>query len=281
MNILANNCCSTTTTTNNVISFSGSQEDKNEMYFACIRSYIPYLSPSQIKNLFINGIEIEERCEKQFCWNKQSIMEFGNLINQDIYSELCDISKLIFISSSLDGNAYIWKKENKMYVAFRGTSSRMDILIDLDFTMFHWKEDIFVHSGFIDQFLSLNLNISMEITKDIEEIHFCGHSLGAGLATLASAYYAEKHPNIKVICMTFGSPKVGNDGFVKWFEKNITKSIRMCNCGDPVTMLPFWYGWNHVKNTWYINGVALSDKKSLQIIKKSKHDLTNYINALL
>ena len=280
MNILSNNCCCSSST-DHVGSFSGTPEDKNAMYFACVRSYIPYLSPSQIRDISCNGIVIEEKCEQQFCWNQQSVIEFGDLINQDIFNELYNINKLVFISSSLDGNVYVWKKDKKMYVTFRGTNSRMDVLIDLDFTMFHWKEDIFVHSGFKDQFMSLEKNITMEITEDIEEIHFSGHSLGCGLSTFATAYYGEKYPNIKMFCMTFGGPKVGNAGFVRWFEKHVYKSIRMCHCGDPVTLLPCWCGWKHVNHVWYITGVDLSDKRTMVLLKKSNHDLTNYIHALL
>jgi hypothetical protein len=287
MNILKNNCCSTT----NNVSFSCSDEDKDAMYHACVRSYIPYLSPSQIKNIFEKhtdvsaNIVIEEKCESNFATeiilNKQSVMEFGDLINQNIFAELCSIGKIVFISSSLDGNVYVWKKDKKMFVTFRGTSSNMDILIDLYFTMSHWQDDIYVHSGIKNQFMSLEKNITMEITDDIEEIHFSGHSLGSGLGTFASAYYGEKYPNIKVTCMTFGGPKVGNAGFVKWFDKHVYKGIRMCHCGDPIPLLPFWRGWNHVKNTWYIKGIALSDKRSMVLIKNSSHELTNYIHALL
>jgi hypothetical protein len=279
MNILTKYCCSSST--DKVVSFSGSKEDIDEMYHACVRSYIPYLYPSQIIDISINGIEIEEKCEKIPAWKKPSIVEFGDLIKQDIFNELCNVSKLVYISSSLDGNVYVWKKEKKMYVTFSGTSSVMDVLVDLDFTMFHWKEDIFVHSGFKDQFMSLEKNITMEITEDIDEIYFSGHSLGSGLSTFASAYYGEKYPNIKVTCMTFAGPKVGNAGFVRWFEKHVYKSIRMCHCGDPVPLLPFWCGWNHVNNTWYIKGVDLSDKRTFQCITTSKHNLTNYIHALL
>ena len=187
MNILANNCCSTLTTTNKTPSFSGSPEDKSAMYCACVRSYISYLSPSQLKEI-VTGIDIKEKCEQEVCWNQQSVMEFGNLINQDIYTELSDVSNVVYISSSLDGNVYVWKKEKKMYVTFRGTSSRMDVLVDLHFQKFHWKDDIYIHAGFIDQFLSVNQQIHAEITDDIEEIYFAGHSLGNGLSTIAGAY---------------------------------------------------------------------------------------------
>lgn len=279
MNILKNNCF-----TNNV-QFSCSEEDKDAMYHACVRSYIPYLSPSQIRNIFINEIEIEEKCESGGAagrfWNKQSDMEFGNLINQDIFAELSNTSKIVFISSSLDGNVYVWKRDKKLFVTFRGTSSNMDILVDLYFIMSHWQDDIYIHSGIKDQFMSLEKNITMEITADIEEIHFSGHSLGSGLATFASAYYGEKYPNIKVTCMTFGGPKVGNSGFVRWFEKNVHKSIRMCHCGDPIPLLPFWYGWKHVNNTWYVKDTSLYDKRCMVLIKKSYHELTHYIHALL
>jgi hypothetical protein len=276
---MAKYCCSLSS--NNFNTFSGSKEDIDEMYHACVRSYIPYLSPSQIKEIFVGGIEIEEKCEQISDWKKPSVMEFGLLINQNIYNELRDVNKLVYISSSLDGNVYVWKTEKKMFITFSGTSSLQDVWIDVQFTKFHWKDDIFVHTGFKDQFMSLEKNITMEITENIEEIHFTGHSLGMGVCSFASAYYGEKYPNIKMFCMTFGGPKVGNAGFVRWFEKHVYKSIRMCHCGDPIPLLPFWYGWNHVNNVWYIKDNKLSDKRTIQMIKTMDHNLTNYIHALL
>jgi predicted lipase len=228
-------------------------------------------------------------------------MEFGDLINQNIYNELSDIKKLTFITSSLDGNVYIWKQNKKIFITFRGTSSNLDILIDLYCTQTCWKDNIYVHSGFKAQFMSLEKHMTNEIEsirdgrcmtwtggafpelieEDIEEIHCSGYSLGAGLATLAAAYYGEKYHTIKVTCMTIGSPKVGNEAFVNWFEKNVAKSVRLCNCGDLVPMVPFWPGWCHVKNVWYIKDKVLCDKKYNKWIKKQNHELTNYINALL
>jgi len=65
-------------------------------------------------------------------------------------------------------------------------------------------------------------------------VWFCGHSLGAALATLA----ADRYAHTQGIC-TFGSPRVGDDIFASaWTAAFQGRSMRFVNNHDIVTHVP-------------------------------------------
>lgn len=121
---------------------------------------------------------------------------------------------------------YLFVSDMVCYVAFRGSQEAMDFLTDADvkFADFAVGKGSKVHCGFQDQFKSV-----IEQMKDFLENHagnyetvlFTGHSLGAALATLAAAWYvdtqknSEKKKTVKMI--NFGSPRVGNSKFCKFY----------------------------------------------------------------
>lgn len=174
-------------------------------------------------------------------------------------------NKPTFISSENDCQLYICKYDNKLVTWFRGTESKQDILIDLNFFRTEFilptlqsqniSNNILVHQGFYNQFNSvfsvLDNNINNYINdsndnNDSKELIFVGHSLGGALATLGACYYSLKYPNIKTSCVTFGSPRVGNNDFAKIFNKNVAESYRFVNDNDPVPCLPSSLRFKHV-----------------------------------
>jgi hypothetical protein len=80
----------------------------------------------------------------------------------------------------------------------------------------------------------------------IERIVFAGHSMGGSLATLASAYYGSIFEYIFITCHTFGSPVIGNDGFVQWFSENVDESTRLEIEEDIVPVIPVNQLFKHV-----------------------------------
>eukprot|EP00117_Sycon_ciliatum_P027172 scpid73748/ scgid22133/ Mono- and diacylglycerol lipase; Mono- and diacylglycerol lipase len=74
-----------------------------------------------------------------------------------------------------------------------------------------------------------------------------GHSLGAGLATLATVDIYGKGIYEDPIMINFGSPRVGSDCFAQYFSRVITRSIRVAHSQDVVTWVPpGWFGYRHV-----------------------------------
>lgn len=151
-----------------------------------------------------------------------------------------------------DAQAYLWVTNgDTIYLTFRGTSSYMDMLTDADIKCHKLKDDIYVHEGFYLQFESVMQHITDLLNHYVNAstLIVAGHSLGGALAQIAAAYYGEQFPNLYVKCFTFGCPRMGNIGFVRWFEKNVSKNVRVTNKNDPVPMIPQRKVWVHTMNT--------------------------------
>eukprot|EP00163_Fabomonas_tropica_P010841 TRINITY_DN2111_c0_g2_i2.p2 TRINITY_DN2111_c0_g2~~TRINITY_DN2111_c0_g2_i2.p2 ORF type:complete len:654 (-),score=182.80 TRINITY_DN2111_c0_g2_i2:2312-4273(-) len=56
-----------------------------------------------------------------------------------------------------------------------------------------------------------------------------GHSQGGALATLAAVDFKERWPSMKLAVYTFGSPRVGNKKFVKYYNRLVPHTLRYVN----------------------------------------------------
>jgi len=134
-------------------------------------------------------------------------------------------------------DCYIAWQGTFVIVAFRGTEPDEweDILTDAMIALVPWRTGK-VHFGFkqgmdaIWPALEAELNtLSMGRT-----VWFCGHSLGAALATLAADRYAKT----RGVC-TFGCPRVGDRAFAAGFNARLgASSLRCVNNHDIVTHVP-------------------------------------------
>ena len=169
-----------------------------------------------------------------------------------------------FINEKTNAQAFCYKKDNVLYITFRGTQEQHDIIVDIDTfleQLFPTNKQILIHTGFLQQFYSLEPFLTDEIEKYIDyidTIHFTGHSLGAALATLASAYYGylfkvEKNRIVKTICHTFGCPRLGNLHFIQWFKQHVDENVRIVNEKDIVPTIPFSGSYSHVSDSITIN----------------------------
>jgi triacylglycerol lipase len=69
--------------------------------------------------------------------------------------------------------------------------------------------------------------------KTIKESHktfyYCGHSLGGALSTIAALTFGAMYPDARHVCITFGSPRVGDTVFTDLFHKHVDESVRCVN----------------------------------------------------
>jgi len=119
-----------------------------------------------------------------------------------------------------------------------------------------------VHRGFMRQFQSLErtlLSHTMEYINDptVKEsnrtLYYIGHSLGGALATIAATVFGAMYPKVRHVCLTFGSPRVGDANFVREFNKHCDESIRSVNQEDPVPMIPLSCNYTHVPGLVYFD----------------------------
>jgi predicted lipase len=167
-----------------------------------------------------------------------------------------------------DTGAYAFSmlKDKTLYFVFRGTNDLQDAMVNIDLIRVPFFEGlkqshIKVHGGFKRQFDVLKdgiLNTLTKYMKQVETVQFVGHSLGGALATLFAGHVARFHRGyvdeskheIKVVCHTFGSPRVGNKHFARWFQENVKASdcARIINLKDPVAQIPISAYFQHVSD---------------------------------
>lgn len=150
-----------------------------------------------------------------------------------------------FYETNLDAQCFTTRYEDGLCMVFRGTTNIHDWLINMDSiqTTLHLPDetkdsDIKVHRGFKRQYQSLELTLFKQVNQYMADttvkesnrtFYYFGHSLGGALATLSATIIGSLYPNVRHVCITFGSPRVGNDSFVKAFKKHCDESVRAVN----------------------------------------------------
>jgi triacylglycerol lipase len=173
--------------------------------------------------------------------------------------------------------AFIVGNDKMIVVSFRGTEKKIDDLITdvkfkLDDAKLKPEDDLVgkVHRGFQDALHEVwgdelgneDMRLYIKQIQDNQQtIWFCGHSLGAALATLAAAEYVLKDNNkdgsVVNGIYTIGSPRVGNDEFAEGFDAVLAdKCFRFVNNNDVVTQNPLpglVFKYTHVGQQLYID----------------------------
>lgn len=124
-----------------------------------------------------------------------------------------------------------------------------------------------VHSGFMTGWserrtVVLDAVVSALADNPTYSLVLTGHSIGAGVATLAAAelrsmgYIADTY--------TFGSPRIGNTAlatFVTDQSQSLGQNFRMTHYNDPVPQIPpTWIGYEHTSpEYWLSNGIDTTD----------------------
>ncbi|CAN8072398.1 unnamed protein product [Agarophyton chilense] len=172
-----------------------------------------------------------------------------------------------------DTRALIIDGEDRIIVAFRGTSSNRNLRTDLK--AFHVQlnrilpttsggnssRELFgsiaqevlenrdallakIHRGFAEAYLSVANEVMLGIkelySSDRRPVFLTGHSLGGALATICALDCALKYQlgTNDIYVATFGSPRVGNSAFRKVYDELLPASWRVSIAADIVTTLP-------------------------------------------
>ena len=152
--------------------------------------------------------------------------------------------------------AYGMAKDDYVVLAFRGTEPTQfnDIKADLNALPTRAETVSFVHKGFKDEVDKIwpTLHEDIEREADTRTLWFCGHSLGAAMATImASRCLHNEELNDPVELHTYGSPRVG---WRKYVNSLGVTHHRWVNNNDIVTGVPLWImGYVHHGEKHYIN----------------------------
>lgn len=151
----------------------------------------------------------------------------------------------------------VWYNKDYVFVPFRGTWSleewknnfKIEQIDDdyifkkynLHFLFMSMYENIKIHKGFFNIFFDIFEKVKSELLKipDIsnKKICFSGHSLGAAISILTAIEL--KLLNFNNVCVyTFGSPRIGNEIFVKMFKQVDLNYFRIQNTEDEIINTP-------------------------------------------
>jgi hypothetical protein len=233
-----------------------------------------------------NMVKINEKINEINYNNKPNVLSSENI-------------QYISISTSNYSSVYIVanKLMNTIFVCFRGTYSVKSGLSYLKLSSISPKN---ICPDSDDGYLLGVFKIISEIFYTIEEsinylsTHFLktqqlkivttGHSLGGGAASIFSYLWVKHKPDLKIACVTFGSPRVMNGILIEKFNELIHNKIilfkRYITNGDPFAKLPITS--KKFENSYYfpddydesLNFVAITCNN----IKKSRKVLCNLKN---
>ncbi|CTQ86950.1 Fungal lipase-type domain-containing protein [Caenorhabditis elegans] len=189
------------------------------------------------------------------------------------YTTPCDKTKF---TTCFAYSAYL-KDRNAMVIVFRGTTS-LSQFIDEGISFFFLPKVPFnVTKGVVDQyylhaFYALwNQGMREDVQKFILEkrhvkLWFFGHSLGGGLASIASSYVAKtfKLHQSRTKLVTFGMPRIGDIDLAEAHDELVPDSWRIEHRKDPIPSLPPRTfpkdqnrgSFHHTTEIWYPDGMA-------------------------
>ncbi len=168
-------------------------------------------------------------------------------------------------SSSADaqGIATDCNNSKRCYIAFRGSDSVQDWMINIDITRACMPlEGVAeencpkVHAGFLKQFQSLQSDVEKRVESCIRrngkncEICFTGHSLGGSVACLAALHCGVKYPDCNIKCCAYGPLRVGGDKFKQLCGECVDDFKCIVDEDDPICNLP--YGFGQLPNSYCI-----------------------------
>ena len=180
---------------------------------------------------------------------------------------MTDVS--VYSNVSADTRAFVAfnAAANRVVLTIRGTRNIKNWIQDFDYFLIDYPhcDGCKVHRGFYSDFHGLNANGMMSgflalIAKyPNASILVNGHSLGAGMATLAAAETLRGITlgNRVFELYTFGSPRVGNPAFVNYTGHMLPKERqhRLTHDMDPIPHLPpISFGFLHIPQEVFFKG---------------------------
>ncbi|NBD23954.1 lipase family protein [Paenibacillus glycinis] len=177
-------------------------------------------------------------------------------------------------ASSYDGKeelfGFVLESDRGVILAFRGTISPTDWITDMIAQQVAFKpigKGCLAHRGFTDVYMSARDTIFrlLKETPAEKPLFVTGHSLGGALATLASVDIAVNRKTASLITYTYGSPRVGDPGFVRRYNAAVPVSFRVQNEFDVVPHLPpLVYTSPKTDKTYYYLHVKEEVKRSFR-----------------
>jgi len=206
------------------------------------------MSDEEIKTLPEDVIRQMVHISRLAYWDEQRISSSPR-IQRDLLSHMEEGFPIVIGSRNKHRpSAQMWlsKHSKTMVVVYRGAGTVGESLME-------HESKCQIHSGFLTEF-----NMIEPILRQLLQGHhekfknlvFTGHGIGGALATISAPHFASMCPQMKISCVTFGSPRVGDKSFCVWFNSvtNIELKLRLIIEDDPLTMFPSTAPYQHVQD---------------------------------
>lgn len=152
-------------------------------------------------------------------------------------------------------------RTNSIFTAFRGSANIQNWLENIKIRKIAPYNDssITVEKGFYQAYNNVktaifdNLQL-LSVSYNTNKLLITGHSMGAAMSTLMVYDVYTLYPIYEIpYFYNYGSPRVGNDNFVKSFNSFSTKYYRITHYYDIVPHVPEEFlGYSHISNEiWY------------------------------
>lgn len=202
-------------------------------------NYQPELS---YKMLLLSSVTYSKH-QLQKCMNKAVPQDKFQV--ESVVTRPCDA-----IKSKCSGYVAFSHVLQAIVIAFRGTRDAFQLMDELLETLFVPSEDFLggkVQSYWKRSFVVLWKDIEPRLKSLISaypsyQVWVTGHSLGAAIASVASAWIAYKRmvPRENIILYTFGMPRVGDYKYALQHDQLVHNSWRVVNFDDIVPHVPLF-----------------------------------------
>ena len=144
--------------------------------------------------------------------------------------------------------------QQKIYVVFRGSTSIINWIEDMDAFQVEYHDSrcnhCKVHDGFYYAEQSVIADVERDVKKLLDEypsfqVVVTGHSLGAALASLA-ALDLQRSGIDGVTLINFGSPRFGNVHLAEFASEKLRHRYRVTHSQDPAPHCPFHEDFTHI-----------------------------------
>jgi len=167
----------------------------------------------------------------------------------------------VFSNDTTNTYGYAGYNDKEILFSFRGTqiNSLSNIITDLEsqFLVDYPNGKGQVAAGFFDAYQGIRNSVRKaykELTTKFPKlpVSVTGHSLGAALSSMAGLDFAEQY-GAKISQWSYGSPRIGDETFTKYFHSKMQTVWRTVNQADIVPHYPFrWEGFYHTATeVWF------------------------------
>lgn len=178
-------------------------------------------------------------------------------------------------------------KHDTLYIAFRGSDSFGDLLNNLNFIPKKFKNHGTVHGGYYHYYKAVQDSILKCVEKSgksLKHIVTTGHSLGGACAVLASIDMCDVPQSLT--CITFGTPPLADNTFVKSHQEKVPNCYRVINVEDWAPKLPI-PGLQHVGKPIYLCTSPLDVKNTTKVTVPTtpqaivtSHGMARYVSCI-